>query len=70
MPPLQVTYQDSTLLSTELLCTMYIVHALTEAVNMDIAATGVIVQEVDPGKVDTEMTKHFATDPDKPALDV
>ena len=54
----------------EYTATKHYVHALTEAISIEIAGTGVIVQEVNPGPVDTEMTKHFAPGPGKPPADV
>merc|ERR1719318_361250 len=41
-------------------------HALTEAIAIELEDTGVIIQEVDPGQVATEMTKDFAPAPGKP----
>jgi len=42
----------------EYAATKHYMHALTEAID-----TGVIIQEIDPGEVATEMTKDFAPSP-------
>ena len=39
--------------------TKHYIHAFTEAIAIELAGTGVIVQEVDPATVATEMTKDF-----------
>eukprot|EP00091_Calanus_sinicus_P003860 TRINITY_DN14022_c0_g1_i2.p1 TRINITY_DN14022_c0_g1~~TRINITY_DN14022_c0_g1_i2.p1 ORF type:complete len:138 (-),score=32.56 TRINITY_DN14022_c0_g1_i2:153-515(-) len=50
--------------------TKHYMHALTEAIAIEVEDTGVIVQEVDPGQVATEMTKDFAPAPGKPPANV
>jgi len=47
----------------EYAATKHYMHALTEAISLELEDSGVIVQEVDPGEVATEMTKHFAPGP-------
>ena len=46
------------------------IHALTEAIAAENANTGVIIQEIDPGQVATDMTKNLAPIPGKPPADV
>ena len=43
--------------------TKHYMHAFTEAIAIEYEDTGVIIQEVDPGQVSTEMTKDFAPAP-------
>ena len=50
----------------EYTATKHYMHAFTEAIAMEYEGTGVIIQEVDPGQVATEMTKDFAPGPAKP----
>merc|ERR1711936_398287 len=50
--------------------TKHYLHAFTEAIAAEYADTGVIIQEIDPGQVATEMTKDFAPGPGKPMADV
>merc|ERR1719318_341924 len=50
--------------------TKHYLHAFTEAIAIEVENTGVIVQEVDPGQVATEMTKDFAPAPGVPQADV
>eukprot|EP00092_Neocalanus_flemingeri_P011533 GFUD01012428.1.p1 GENE.GFUD01012428.1~~GFUD01012428.1.p1 ORF type:complete len:336 (+),score=75.58 GFUD01012428.1:29-1009(+) len=50
--------------------TKHYMHALTEGIAAEYADTGVIIQEVDPGQVATEMTKDFAPSPGTPPADV
>ena len=50
----------------EYTATKHYMHALTEAIAIEYEGTGVIIQEVDPGQVATEMTKDFAPGPARP----
>merc|ERR1712179_95866 len=50
----------------EYFATKHYLHAFTEAIAIENEGTGVIIQEVDPGHVATEMTKDFAPDPATP----
>ena len=50
----------------EYFATKHYIHAFTEAIAIENEGTGVIIQEVDPGHVATEMTKNFAPDPTAP----
>merc|ERR1712106_1258980 len=54
----------------EYFATKHYLHALTEAIAAENSHTGVIIQEVDPGEVATEMTKDFAPSPGVPSADV
>jgi len=54
----------------EYCATKHYVHALTEAIAIEVEDSGVIIQEVDPGQVSTEMTKDFAPAPGVPTADV
>jgi len=54
----------------EYYATKHYVHALTEAIAIEVEDSGVIIQEVDPGQVSTEMTKDFAPAPGVPTADV
>jgi len=53
----------------EYYATKHYLHAFTEAISIELEGTGVIVQEVDPGQVATEMTKDFAPGPGVPLAD-
>merc|ERR1711970_1522859 len=50
----------------EYFATKHYLHAFTEAIAIENEGTGVIIQEVDPGQVATEMTKDFAPSPGTP----
>merc|ERR1711970_774070 len=50
----------------EYFATKHYLHAFTEAIAIEYEGTGVIIQEVDPGQVATEMTKDFAPGPARP----
>jgi len=50
----------------EYFATKHYMHAFTEAIAIEYEGTGVIIQEVDPGQVATEMTKDFAPSPGTP----
>eukprot|EP00091_Calanus_sinicus_P024633 TRINITY_DN8950_c0_g1_i1.p1 TRINITY_DN8950_c0_g1~~TRINITY_DN8950_c0_g1_i1.p1 ORF type:complete len:125 (-),score=19.79 TRINITY_DN8950_c0_g1_i1:255-629(-) len=54
----------------EYFATKHYLHAFSEAIAIELEDTGVIVQEVDPGQVATEMTKDFAPAPGVPKADV
>merc|ERR1712142_721964 len=49
--------------------TKHYIHALTEALAIEWEDSGVIIQEVCPGTVSTEMTKDFAPAPGVPQAD-
>merc|ERR1719153_2093385 len=50
----------------EYFATKHYLHAFTEAIAIENEGTGVIIQEVDPGHVATEMTKDLAPAPATP----
>jgi len=54
----------------EYIATKHYMHAFTEAISVELEDTGVIVQEVDPAEVATEMTKDFAPSPGVPTAEV
>jgi len=54
----------------EYIATKHYMHAFTEAIAVELEDTGVIVQEVDPAEVATEMTKDFAPSPGVPTAEV
>merc|ERR1719153_199161 len=54
----------------EYIATKHYMHAFTEAISVELEDTGVIIQEVDPGAVATEMTKDFAPAPGVPTAEV
>ena len=54
----------------EYIATKHYMHAFTEAIAVELENTGVIVQEVDPAEVATEMTKDFAPSPGVPTAEV
>jgi len=46
----------------EYVATKHYMHSFTESLALEVEGTGVVIQEMDPGAVNTEMTKDF--DPD------
>jgi len=46
----------------EYIATKHYMHSFTESLALEVEGTGVVIQEMDPGAVNTEMTKEF--DPD------
>ena len=54
----------------EYVATKHYMHAFTEAIAVELEDTGVIVQEVDPGQVATEMAKDFISGPGIPTAEV
>merc|ERR1712179_293427 len=46
----------------EYIATKHYMHSFTESLALEVEGTGVVIQEMDPGAVNTEMTKDF--DPD------
>merc|ERR1719219_520636 len=46
----------------EYVATKHYMHSFTESLALEMEGTGVVIQEMDPGAVNTEMTKEF--DPD------
>jgi len=43
----------------EYIATKYYMHSFTESLALELEGTGVLIQEIDPGVVNTEMTKEF-----------
>jgi len=50
----------------EYIATKHYMHSFTESLALETEGTGVVIQEMDPGAVNTEMTKEF--DPDVKAM--
>jgi len=43
----------------EYIATKHYMHSFTESLALEMEGTGVLIQEIDPGVVNTEMTKEF-----------
>merc|ERR1712168_276651 len=43
----------------EYIATKHYMHSFTESLALELEGTGVLIQEIDPGVVNTEMTKEF-----------
>ena len=43
----------------EYIATKHYMHSFTESLALEVEGTGVVIQEIDPAAVNTEMTKEF-----------